>query len=389
MSEVDAGGPTASDAGPGARWQPWIVTTLSRVGPLLGLAIVWLLFAAQTGDRFTSWYNHRIMLLQTAVVGIAAIGATLVIISGGIDLSVGSLIALTVMVIATLLELGCSPATAAIGGILASGCVGLAIGGMIIGRVARVAALVSGSVATYGLWTLVSLHPFVALAAGIFIAIGLWILSDRLMDRIYLSPFIVTLGMWSILRGGAKGIGGNHIIYPSQTWLTDLMVSPKTGIFSIIAPGVWLMLLLAIVMSGVLRYTRFGRYVFAIGSNEQTARLCGIDVPRMKIMIYATSALCTGLAALLQFAYLGGFGDPTTALGYELKVIAAVVIGGASLSGGEGSIWGTLIGAMLMTVIDNGCTKLGMDNWVQEIVTGAIIVAAASLDLMRRGRTES
>jgi ribose/xylose/arabinose/galactoside ABC-type transport system permease subunit len=121
-----------------------------------------------------------------------------------------------------------------------------------------------------------------------------------------------------------------------------------------------------------------------VGSNEQTARLCGVNVDRTKVLVYIGAGLCAGLAGGLEFSYLT-MGDPTTGNGYELKVIAAVVIGGASLSGGEGGILGTLVGALLMTIVDNGCTKLGLDNWVQEIVTGAIIVSAVVLDRVRAG----
>ena len=139
----------------------------------------------------------------------------------------------------------------------------------------------------------------------------------------------------------------------------------------------------ALLVAGVLRFTRFGRHVFAVGSNEETARLCGVRVDRVKLGVYSLALACAGLAALLQFSFLS-MGDPTTAEGYELRVIAAVVIGGASLAGGEGSILGTLIGALIMVVVDNGCTKLGLDNWIQEVVTGVIIVAAVALDRARR-----
>jgi ribose/xylose/arabinose/galactoside ABC-type transport system permease subunit len=189
--------------------------------------------------------------------------------------------------------------------------------------------------------------------------------------------------MWGALRGAAKGLGNNQPIYPDPTWLTNLMQPSKHGVFAVLAPGVWLMLLLAVLMSLVLRYTRFGRHAYAIGSNELTARLCGVQVDRTKLVIYGLAAACAGVAAILQFAFLYGQGDPTTAEGYELKVIASVVIGGASLSGGEGTILGTLMGALIMTVVDNGCTKLGLDNWIQEIVTGGIILAAVTMDRLR------
>ena len=236
------------------------------------------------------------------------------------------------------------------------------------------------------LWTWSALTAIGAIAAGMVAAVALWVLSDRFLKRVELSPFIVTLGMWGALRGAAKGLGDNQPIYPDQSWLTDLMQTSDSGIGSVMAPGVWIMIALAIFIACMLRYARFGRHIFAIGSNEETARLCGVNVERTKLALYSIAIACTGLAALMQFSFLTGQGDPVTAEGYELKVIAAVVIGGASLSGGEGSILGTIAGVLIMFVVDNGCTQLGLDNWVQEIVTGAIIVAAVALDRLRHRR---
>jgi ribose/xylose/arabinose/galactoside ABC-type transport system permease subunit len=145
------------------------------------------------------------------------------------------------------------------------------------------------------------------------------------------------------------------------------------------------MLILALAVAGLLRYTRLGRHTYAIGSNEQTARLCGVAVERVKIIIYTLSAAFAGLAGLMQFSRLS-VGDPTVAVGAELDVIAAVVIGGGSLAGGEGSILGSLVGALIMTVIRSGCTHMGRPNWEQEIVTGAIIVLAVALDRLRHRR---
>ena len=154
----------------------------------------------------------------------------------------------------------------------------------------------------------------------------------------------------------------------------------------VLPPGVWLMLLLTLFVAGLLRYTRFGRHIFAVGSNEQTARLCGISVSRTRLLTYTVGLAFAGIAGVLQFSYLT-VGDPTTANGLELASIAAVVIGGASLSGGEGSVFGSVIGALIMTVVANGCIKLNLANWVQEIVTGGIIIAAVVVDRLRhRGR---
>jgi ribose/xylose/arabinose/galactoside ABC-type transport system permease subunit len=150
--------------------------------------------------------------------------------------------------------------------------------------------------------------------------------------------------------------------------------------------GIWAVLVLALLVAGLLRYTRFGRHVFAIGSNERMARLCGVAVGRTKIVVYALSAAFAGFAGLLQFAKLS-VGDPTVAVGLELDVIAAVIIGGGSLLGGRGTVLGTLIGAAIMTVIQVGCSQKGLANWVQQIVTGGIIVAAVALDRMRSSST--
>ena len=144
--------------------------------------------------------------------------------------------------------------------------------------------------------------------------------------------------------------------------------------------------ILALLVAGMLRYTRFGRHIFAIGSNEDTARLCGVAVDRVKIMIYTLIGAFAGLAGLMQFSRLT-VGDPTTAMALELDVIAAVVIGGGSLSGGEGSVLGTLAGAFIMTVISSGCEQMGLHNWVQQIVTGSIIVVAVALDRLRHRKT--
>ncbi|MCA9149720.1 MAG: ABC transporter permease [Planctomycetales bacterium] len=360
------------------------LSVLTRLGPSLGLIAVWTLFALLKGGSFANWNNQRLMLLQTTVVATAATGATLVIASGGIDLSVGSAIAMGTMIIAFLLKQGVAPGPAAILAIAAGGGVGLVIGTMIIGRIGRVVGAIVGAGIGYACWQ--PAGPWVAFAVGSSTALILAYLVDRLLGKIELSPFIVTLAMWGGLRGIAKGIGNNQPIYPDQTWLTDLM-QPSSRWLSL-APGVLIAIVLTIVMSLILRYTRFGRYIYGIGSNEQTARLCGVHVERTKLLIYGLASMCTAIAALLQFSFLYGQGDPTTADGYELKVIASVVIGGASLTGGEGTILGTVFGALIMTVVDNGCTKLGLNNWVQEIVTGAIILAAVSLDQLRHRRSE-
>ena len=306
---------------------------LEKMGPLVGLLAVFVLFSLLRPEQFPRTANIEIMMLQTTVVGIAALGMTLVIISGGIDLSVGSVIALTTVVVASLLNQGWSPVAAATGGIAA---------GALCGTI-----------------------------------------SGLLITRLRLAPFIVTLGLWGALRGTAKGLANEQMVMAPTTWLNQLLTTlPDDRRWMLFPPGVWLLVVLALIMGGVLRYTRFGRHIFAIGSNEQTARLCGVAVERQKLFVYMLGSGLAGLAGVLQFSYLT-VGDPTTAAGMELDIIAAVVIGGASLSGGEGRILGSIIGALIMTTVSNGCTKMEYPNWVQEIVTGGIIIAAVTIDRFR------
>jgi ribose/xylose/arabinose/galactoside ABC-type transport system permease subunit len=167
---------------------------------------------------------------------------------------------------------------------------------------------------------------------------------------------------------------------PRPEWLGEGWIPHLLPNFS---GGVWLALALAVLLSLVLRYTVFGRYVFAIGSNEATARLCGVNVPLMKIAIYTLSGLFVGIGGLYQFARLS-VGNPVSGSGLELRIIAAVVIGGGSLNGGRGTVLGTLAGAAMITAIESGCGQLGLRNPMQDIVLGLIIVAAAALDQWRQ-----
>ena len=204
-----------------------------------------------------------------------------------------------------------------------------------------------------------------------------------LVTRLKVVPFIVTLGMMLLVRGAAKGLADERRIEAPATWLNGLLRTRRrrarpaarraSGSCSC-SPCSW---------PGVLRYTRFGRHLFAIGSNERTARLCGVRVERVKVAVYTLSAALAGLAGVMQFAKLS-VGDPTVAVGLELDVIAAVIIGGGSLTGGNGTVLGTVLGATIMAVIQIGCSQHGLPNWVQQIVTGGIIVLAVALDRWRQ-----
>jgi ribose/xylose/arabinose/galactoside ABC-type transport system permease subunit len=255
---------------------------------------------------------------------------TVVIVAGGIDLSVGSTIALGTVVIALMLRGSATPLVAALGAVAAGALCGL--------------------------------------------------VNGALITRLKVVPFIVTLGTLLVVRGAAKGFADERRIEAPVTWLNDLLRVPRGG--AVLPSGLWLLIVLALIVAGVLKYTRFGRHIFAIGSNERMARLCGVAIDRTKVIVYALAGAFAGLAGVLQFSKLS-VGDPTVAVGLELDVIAAVIIGGGSLSGGRGTIAGTIIGAMIMTIIQIGCSQKGLANWVQQIVTGGIIVGAVALDRIR------
>jgi ribose/xylose/arabinose/galactoside ABC-type transport system permease subunit len=307
---------------------------LTRGGPVLGLLLVGALFGVLVGPQFFSPANLELIARQTAIVGTAALGMTLVIAAAGIDLSVGSVISLSTVVTALLLRHGTSPAAAAAAGIAAGAACGLVTGLLVTG--------------------------------------------------LRVVPFIVTLGMMLLVRGAAKGLADERRIEAPVTWLNDLLRTQALGGGVLLPTGIWILIAMALVVAVVLRYTRFGRHLLAIGSNERTARLCGVRVELCKIAVYSLAAALAGLAGVMQFAKLS-VGDPTVAVGLELDVIAAVIIGGGSLSGGKGTVFGTLVGAVLMTVIQIGCSQRGFPNWVQQIVTGGVIVAAVALDRWRQG----
>jgi ribose transport system permease protein len=309
-------------------------TLLDRTGVFFGLVLVAAIFGILVGRQFFAPANLELMARQTAIVCMAALGMTIVIATGGIDLSVGSMISLTTVAIALALRAEYSPLVAAMAGVAAAAACGL--------------------------------------------------LNGVLITQLKVVPFIVTLGTMLIVRGAAKGLAEERRIEAPITWLNDLLRSQSSG--ALLPAGIWAVIVLALVVAALLRYTRFGRHVFAIGSNERMARLCGVAISRTKILVYTISAALVGMAGLLQFSKLS-VGDPTVAVGLELDIIAAVIIGGGSLTGGRGTVVGTIIGAAIMTIIQLGCSQKGLANWVQQIVTGGIIVAAVALDRLRSARS--
>ena len=320
-------------AGSLQRWLNWL-------GPILGLLLVILIFSVLMDSpfRFLSPFNLRVVLAQTVIVAVGAIGMTLIIVSGGIDLSVGSAIALSGVITALALNVGMSPAIAVAAGISMGGLVGV-VNGLVI-------------------------------------------------TRLRVVPFIATLGMLGVARGTAKWFAGQQTVNVPDTWVNELLVTFPKPSWLLVAPGVWVAIVLAMVTALILRNTVFGRRVFALGSNEQAARACGISIDRLKVWIYGLAGLLFGLAGVMQMSRLRQ-GDPTVAAGSELDIIAAVVIGGGSLNGGEGSIFGALVGALIMAFLRNGCQQVGWPNYIQEIIIGAIIVVAVAIDRWRTSRTVS
>jgi ribose transport system permease protein len=305
-------------------------------GLLIALFVLLAVFSYYKGPTFASWANVQNIARNSAGVMVASVGMTFVIISGGIDLSVGSIATFACVAVAWMIQRGYNPGVAALAGVAA---------GVLAGAV-----------------------------------------NGTLITKLRVVPFIVTLGSLLIIRGAAKGLAGEQKIDAPFTWLKDLLgIVPAERSWMLLPYGVWGVFLLAIVGSIILQRSVFGRQVFAIGGNEQASHYSGLPVQRIKLFVYMLSGLFAGIAGVLLFSRLA-VGDPTAAQNFELQVIAAVVIGGASLSGGQGSVLGAILGALIMQTISAGATQMFWPNWIQEIVTGAIIVMAVALDRLRQGR---
>ncbi len=314
------------------------------LGPFIGIVLVALVFVAldaqrESGRSLVSWVSVQTVLAQSVIVGTAALGMTLIIVAGGIDLSAGTAMALVATITAWLLQREFSLPVAFAGGVLTG----------------AVAGAVNGT----------------------------------LISTLRVVPFIVTLGTMTIFQGVARVIAGDvpiRVYQRTPAWVPEMVAPLPAQGWMVFSPAVWIMFALAGLAAGILHLSVFGRHVFALGSNEATARLCGIPIHRTRILVYTLAGLFLGVAGLFRFAVLGGEGHPTGGMGLELKVIAAVVIGGGSLSGGRGSVLGTLAGAVLIELINYGCTRLGVSDLYQDIIVGAIIIAAVTLDQLRLRR---
>lgn len=300
-----------------------------------------VILALLGGGAPFSLLDVRTVLLQSSIVAIAALGATLVIAMGGLDLSVGSCVALcTVVAAKVMLPRAADDAMGPLLAILAAAATGAACGA----------------------------------CNGAMVAI------------LRLPAFIVTLGTLGFFRGLAKYVSDSSPVYSKPGWLASWVALEPQPAWLLVAPVAWVAIFLAILGSFFLRRTVAGRHAIAIGSNEEAATRCGVPIARVKVLVYALAGLAAGLAAVVQFTRLGGSGDPTVQVGLELKAIAAAVIGGASLSGGRVSIVGTLCGAVLMSLLDNRCAAAGLPSYAQEMIVGPVIIVAVAIDRWRAGR---
>lgn len=321
--------PDRSTAPAAAHGPTWSERLLEHV-PALSLIVLCIVFSLTT-TSFATVRNLLNVIDQLTVLGIMALGMTAVIVIGGIDLSVGSVLALSMMVMGWLANVMGVPMP-----------------------IAMLAALAVGALC--------------GLCSGL------------LVTRANLPAFIATLAMMSIARGLANLVTDGTQIVGYPDWFSSLSIDRYFGFLS---ATVALTIVLCVVAAIYMKYRAGGRALYAIGGSSEVARLAGIPVKRVTLGVYAVCGMLAGLAGVVMSTRLDS-SQPSGGLGYELDTIAAVVIGGASLSGGVGSIWGTLMGVLTIGVLRNGLNLLGVSPFVQQIVIGAVIVLAVAVDANKR-----
>ncbi len=310
---------------------------LDQIGALVGLLMLLLTFSFLS-PTFRQIGNLLLIATMASTIGVVAVGQTLVLVTGGIDLSVSSIVALTGLVAASLMKYGLGPVPP------------------LTGPLSYVAILIGLVIGTA-----------IGAAQG-------WLIAKRRMP-----PFIVTLGTMVGLHGLTQAFSyglPTHSLPDDFKWISDghLWVMPAPALIMLgIYGGAWY----------VLRNTKFGRYCYAIGGNETATRLSGVNVDQHKTYVYAISGFLAALAGMILMAYIDG-AAPTNGTSYELYSIAAAIIGGVSLGGGVGGVWGTLIGVLIITVIPDGMIMLNAMPWWKDAITGAIILVAVLIDVERR-----
>ncbi|MDP3650988.1 MAG: ABC transporter permease [Rhodoferax sp.] len=312
---------------------PW-----GALGPWLALLATCLFFATQT-ERFLTAQNLSLVLQQVMVVGVLAIGQTLIILTAGIDLSCGMV---------------------------------MALGGVVMTKFA----------VNYGM------DPYLAILCGLAVTTGFGLINGLLVTRVKLPPFIVTLGTLNIAFAITQIYSKAQIIPnlpPELTFLGNTFVIGNSMGFNAteVSLGTITMLVLYVLAWRVLRDTAPGRHLYAVGNAPEAARLTGIRVDRVLIMVYALAGLFYGIAALLSVARTG-VGDPNAGQTENLDAITAVVLGGTSLFGGRGIILGSLVGAVIVGVFRNGLTLMGVASVYQTLITGILVILAVAADQMSR-----
>jgi ribose transport system permease protein len=322
---VDVTAPAAS-----SRRRAWTNWVIGVQGPLLGLILLCVVFTLTT-NVFFSVRNGLNILDQVTVLGILAVGMTLVIVIGGIDLSVGSVLAFSMMVMGWLKDSFNVPLPLAIA-----------------------IALVCGSLC------------------------GL--INGLLVTKAKLPAFIATLAMMSVARGVANIVTDGRQVVGFPDWFTSLSTVRHFGFLSM---TVALFLVLVVLTWIFLRYRAAGRSLYAIGGSAEVARLAGIKVQTLTVWVYVAAGTLAGIAGIAQASRLDS-SEPSAGLGYELDTIAAVVIGGASLSGGVGGIGGTIVGVLIIGVLHNGLNLIGVSPFIQQVIIGAVIAVAVMADTLRQ-----
>jgi ribose transport system permease protein len=310
---------------------------LKRLQPLIALFVM-IVALSLMSDRFLTLLNGRNILLQISVNLCISIGMTLVILTGGIDLSVGAVLAFA--------------------GAFAAG-------------------LLKNGIALSHFGIAVQFTPLGAICAGILAGLGLGLINGIAITKFRLPPFVATLGMLSIARG------------LTMLWTGGFPVTDLGSAFGFIGAGFWLGIPMAVWISAALvvifyivsQHTTLGRYIYAVGGSEKAAAFSGISVNRVKLWVYALAGALAAAGGLIVTARLDA-ADPKAGLGYELDSIAAVIIGGTSLSGGQGSIFGTVLGCLIIGVLNNGLFLLDVSPFWQQVVKGVVILGAVALDKM-------
>jgi ribose transport system permease protein len=313
----------------------YIITSLiNKFGSILILCLM-LVILSSFNPFFGKFDNLMLITLEAATIGVVAAGQTLVILTGGIDLSVGSLVGLTGIIAAGMMKWGVGP--------------------------------------------IPPMNSYLALAVGLLIGILAGLFHGFMITKAKIPPFIITLGTLSVFKGLAlvySGASPIHLLPDDFKWISD------AHLWRIPMPAV-IMFVVYCLCWCFLNYTTLGRHTYAIGGNEFAARLTGIDVDKCKLYIYSICGFLSALAGLILISRIDG-GIYTNGEDYELNAIAGVVIGGTSLMGGRGGIWGTIVGVLIMTTVNNALVMYSVPSEWKNVVTGGIIIIAVLIDVLRR-----